>query len=470
MIGQRAHGLLRLLLTLQVLAAGALFIVMFFAMETVQGRLSPEVRERYPIYLGLVVLSLAIGGRMAALDRERWHGASLDLGAARRATFAAKQTGVAAATLFLFLVATKDAAISRSFLFLFIALLYPVLLVMHITLPRRLAKWFFGDNPRDATLLAGPADLARELAGWLNVKRTLGIKAVGRIGPPVPAAEEGSVPWLGGYDCLERIIEDHGIQRILLLGAHAAEETGIAEFCERIGIRILVYNDLETRMKRPLLHFHDDGRLFAALRREPLDNPFHRAVKRAFDLAISLPVVALILPPLTLFVWVLQRIQSPGPVFHRQIRSGLQNRSFEILKFRTMHIHNAPEDLQACAQDARVYPAARWLRRYSLDEFPQFLNVLRSEMSLIGPRPHLPEHNRRFSELTARYNGRAWIKPGITGLAQVRGFRGEIVSDSDLRARVESDFEYLENWSLSLDVAIFFRTLGQLAFPPRQAY
>jgi putative colanic acid biosynthesis UDP-glucose lipid carrier transferase len=125
---------------------------------------------------------------------------------------------------------------------------------------------------------------------------------------------------------------------------------------------------------------------------------------------------------------------------------------------------------QASTNDDRVYPLGKWFRRLSIDEVPQFWNVLRGDMSIVGPRPHLIEHNNQFSRLLADYHVRAFVKPGITGLAQVRGFRGEARNSSDIENRVACDLEYLENWNLSLECGIILRTCAQLFFPPRTAY
>jgi putative colanic acid biosynthesis UDP-glucose lipid carrier transferase len=168
-------------------------------------------------------------------------------------------------------------------------------------------------------------------------------------------------------------------------------------------------------------------------------------------------------------VWLCQRLQSPGPLWHRQKRAGLQNRPFEILKFRTMHTGSGDETVQAKRGDARIYPLGRWLRRFSLDEIPQFLNVLSGEMSVVGPRPHLVEHNKQFAEVVQQYHLRTFIKPGITGLAQVRGFRGEARTLDDISARLQSDLIYLENWSLTLDFGIVLRTIWQMIRPPATA-
>jgi lipopolysaccharide/colanic/teichoic acid biosynthesis glycosyltransferase len=134
-----------------------------------------------------------------------------------------------------------------------------------------------------------------------------------------------------------------------------------------------------------------------------------------------------------------------------------------------MHDGNGELGKQATANDARIFPAGRWLRKFSIDEFPQFLNVLRGEMSVVGPRPHLVEHNQQFSHGMAGYHLRAFVKPGITGLAQVRGFRGEAKTPEDIEARLQSDMVYLENWSVPLDVAIILRTIWQVFSPPKSA-
>jgi lipopolysaccharide/colanic/teichoic acid biosynthesis glycosyltransferase len=204
---------------------------------------------------------------------------------------------------------------------------------------------------------------------------------------------------------------------------------------------------------------------------EPLDNPLNRVLKRLLDIGVALPVVCLVLPPLTLVVWLMQRWQSPGPVFYRQLRSGLNRERFSIYKFRTMRA----DDARACAQqatatDSRVYAFGRFLRRSSLDEVPQFLNVILGTMSVSGPRPHLLEHDEQFGRLEHAYFKRHFVKPGITGLAQSKGFRGELLVSSDLANRVHYDELYVANWSLGLDLSILLHTVRQVISPPRSAY
>jgi lipopolysaccharide/colanic/teichoic acid biosynthesis glycosyltransferase len=148
----------------------------------------------------------------------------------------------------------------------------------------------------------------------------------------------------------------------------------------------------------------------------------------------------------------------------------LQNQPFDILKYRTMHVHTPDPHAQTSERDPRVFPGGYGLRRFSIDELPQFWNVLRGEMSIVGPRPHLVEHNEQFARALHNYHVRAHVKPGITGLAQVKGFRGETKTQQDVIKRVKADIYYLENWSLTLDVWIILQTFGQLFFPPKTAH
>ena len=193
-------------------------------------------------------------------------------------------------------------------------------------------------------------------------------------------------------------------------------------------------------------------------------------MKRALDVAISLPVVVLLLPFLSILVSLLHRWQSPGSLFFHQLRTGMQGQDFLLYKFRTMHPNNPDEAVQAKENDSRIFAAGRWMRKVSLDEMPQFLNVLKGEMSVVGPRPHLRKHDDLFRQKMISYGVRTFIKPGITGLAQVRDLRGEILTDQDVIQRVRSDLDYLENWSLLLDFEIIVRTLGKVVFPSKNAH
>ena len=216
----------------------------------------------------------------------------------------------------------------------------------------------------------------------------------------------------------------------------------------------------------------NDRFAFAAQAAEPLDNPINCLMKRTLDLAVAIPVVCFVLPPLTLLVAIAHRLQSPGPVFHRQERSGLNRQIFHIFKFRTMQVGSeAQRGTQATRDDSRVFPFGRFLRKTSLDEFPQFINVLLGEMSVSGPRPHLLEHDQKFAAMVGSYYMRHFVKPGITGLAQSEGFRGEVIGRPELlQKRIDHDLRYVNIWSLELDLRIIASTARQVVRPPRAAY
>ncbi|WP_460448008.1 exopolysaccharide biosynthesis polyprenyl glycosylphosphotransferase [Alsobacter sp. SYSU BS001988] len=194
-----------------------------------------------------------------------------------------------------------------------------------------------------------------------------------------------------------------------------------------------------------------------------------RAAKRALDLAIATLGLA-VLWPLFLVIALAIKLDSPGPIFFRQRRHGLDHATFRILKFRTMTtMDEAGHGPQAARHDPRVTRLGRHLRRFSIDELPQLINVISGEMSLVGPRPHAVAHNYLYEAQLPGYARRHSVKPGITGWAQVHGLRGETDTLDKMRARVERDLEYVEIWSLRLDLKILALTLFSLR-PYRNAF
>jgi putative colanic acid biosynthesis UDP-glucose lipid carrier transferase len=194
---------------------------------------------------------------------------------------------------------------------------------------------------------------------------------------------------------------------------------------------------------------------------EPFDltnKPVQQFLKRAFDLALALPLFVLLAPAM-LAVAILIRIDSKGPAIFRQTRLGRDGKPFQIVKFRTMTVIEDGDNVtQVRKGDARVTRIGRWLRRSSLDELPQFINVIAGDMSLVGPRPHAIVHDRLYSTLIENYQLRQLVKPGITGWAQVNGFRGETPDVEDMRGRVTLDIWYARRANFALDLKILLRT------------
>lgn len=484
MVSKRVQGLLRLIFLAQAGVASALFWGLFLAMD-VMGQFGDELRDRYFWYWIVAVSSLLLGSGPASSDPSKYFTLQVSRENAYRRTL--RLTFAVAAGLLIFLVATKDqGAISRQFLFIYLLLLHPALFLAQWFIPRRLAGFILGKTRRDRALVLTERDVPARLASWLDLKKVMGIEAAGYLSArlenspqadnqPGEARHQGLAPGglrrLGSLDEIDSVLSSFGITQVIMTESLSLSGGGdkILQKCEAAGARVIVHLELGQALRRNLVHFVDDGSQFLAARSEPLESPFNRALKRLFDVVVASLVVSIVLPPVALFVWLAQRIQSPGPLLFRQKRAGLNNVQFDMLKFRTMRTDHGEEARQAVAGDGRVYPFGRFLRRFSLDELPQFLNVLRGEMSVVGPRPHLPEHNAQFAAAFDAYNLRAWVKPGITGLAQVRGHRGPVNSPEDVRKRVESDIEYLENWQLLLDADIVLRTIAQMLFPPPKA-
>ena len=463
MLTQRTEGLYRVFLLCQIFIVAAVFWLGVWIMVTFYSEGGALTWGRYSIYCGMLVLGVIL----ETLSRAKASFLQNELLRPHRLSL--RQTAAGVGLLVLYLVAAKDAFISRVFLFNFVPWLYIALLFSHYYLPSILARGIF--RREDKTVLIGSSQRAAQLRDWLERKAEIGFRTVGLISDEATTEDVG-VPLLGKRDELERIIRERGITQVILLEfpLFAENNQNVIQICDQLGIRLLILSDLEERLRHSVTHFEDGGFRFIGLREEPLENPLNRFVKRAIDFLIALPVIVFVFPVLAIIVWIAQRFQSPGPLFHVQKRAGMQNREFEIYKFRTMRSDNGQVARQASETDERVYPLGKWFRKLSVDEVPQFWNVLRGEMSIVGPRPHLIEHNREFSKFMANYHVRTFVKPGITGLAQVRGFRGEARNSTDIENRVACDIEYLENWNLSLECAIIVRTFAQLVSPPRSAY
>lgn len=186
-----------------------------------------------------------------------------------------------------------------------------------------------------------------------------------------------------------------------------------------------------------------------------------KTVKRIFDIVFALMALVLLLPLwVVLAIWI--GVTSPGGIFFRQRRTGLHGREFNLLKFRSMRINDIADEAQAGANDPRVTAVGRLLRKSSLDELPQLINVLRGDMSIIGPRPHMLKHTEYYSRLIPDYMRRHEMRPGLTGYAQIKGFRGPTPRLEDMENRVRADLEYIDHFSLWLDLKIFFLTIWKM--------
>lgn len=202
----------------------------------------------------------------------------------------------------------------------------------------------------------------------------------------------------------------------------------------------------------------------------PLDNAFNAVLKRVFDVLFSGFMIVAVLSWLIPLVGILIKWESKGPIFFIQKRNGINNKVFSCLKFRSMTPNDYADEKQATKNDPRITKIGAFLRRTSLDEMPQFINVVLGDMSIVGPRPHTVAMNKDFRALIERYDSRHKIRPGITGLAQVRGYRGEIENSYQIRNRVRLDSFYIHNWSFLLDMGIMAKTFREVTSNKDDAY
>jgi putative colanic acid biosynthesis UDP-glucose lipid carrier transferase len=207
-----------------------------------------------------------------------------------------------------------------------------------------------------------------------------------------------------------------------------------------------------------------------SFRQEPLESVLNRAIKRLFDIIFSLLIIVFIFSWLFPILAVLIKLESRGPIFFIQRRSGRNNKSFNCYKLRSMYVNYESDHKQAIRGDSRITKTGAFFRKTNIDELPQFFNVLVGNMSTVGPRPHMISHTEQYSKLIDKFMVRHFLKPGITGWAQINGLRGETKTTQAMLERVEADVWYLENWSFLLDLKIVFLTIWNIIKGDKNAF
>ncbi len=240
--------------------------------------------------------------------------------------------------------------------------------------------------------------------------------------------------------------------------------------CENLFIDFYYVPNMDGYLHRSMTFSELGPMTVVKLRDEPLSNPVNAFIKRFFDIVASLLFLVLIYPFVWCFVAVGTSLSSPGPILFKQKRTGYKGRPFTMYKFRSMKVNADADKLQATADDPRKTKFGDFLRRTSIDELPQFINVLKGDMSIIGPRPHMELHTEMYTKLVDEYLVRHMVKPGLTGWAQVNGCRGETKTTEAMADRVRYDIWYIEHWTLGLDLKILLKTIAQILGGDKQAY
>lgn len=321
------------------------------------------------------------------------------------------------------------------------------------------------DNSR--VVIAGAGPNLPLLAEYLKNDRTSGYQYVGYL-----ADEKGGDKWLGRFIDLKDICEKSGINELFIVAEEVSpqQRSLLKNAAQDAHLQVSLIPDIRGFNAYRQQYYHIDQTPIIALGNSPLQLMSYKLIKRSIDIALSLAAIVFVFSWLGPLIMLGIRLSSRGSVFFRQKRTGYHNRTFTMLKYRTM-VPNSKAGLVATSKgDPRVTGIGRILRRSSLDELPQLFNVLAGQMSLIGPRPHMLSHTEAWEDTIPRYLYRHHVKPGMTGLAQVRGLRGEVSDPQDVKARVEQDIYYFEHWSLMLDLRIALLTLWRIIRGDEKAY
>lgn len=302
-------------------------------------------------------------------------------------------------------------------------------------------------------IVIGSGALAERYVSVIRSYQELGFQMVGYVGDPI---EREDWTWLGGYEELELALDMYDCDEAVaaLEAAEFERMAQVIEACERTGTKLAM---VPFYTKYTTVHPEVDiiGDLpVINLRRIPLDNLGNAFMKRTMDILGSVLLI-LIMSPIMLVAFIGTKLSSPGPAIFKQKRIGKDKKPFIMYKFRSMRVNSAQQTGWTTDTDNRKTKFGALLRKLSIDELPQFFNVLKGDMSLIGPRPELPHFVGQFKEEIPLYMVKHQVRPGITGWAQVNGYRG----DTSIKARVEHDIFYIENWSVALDIRILFMTV-----------
>lgn len=279
--------------------------------------------------------------------------------------------------------------------------------------------------------------------------------------------------YLGSKSSLYEFVFENLIDEIYvaLSEVNKKEVKALTKFSNENNIQLkLIPNSNELYSKSQQAEVYEGDFKVLSVKKLPFEFFENRIIKRVFDTFLSFFFILFLMSWLTPILWILIKLESKGPLFFKQEREGLNGNSFFCYKFRSMKTNREADKLQAIKNDYRITKIGRFIRKTSIDELPQFFNVFLGDMSVVGPRPHMNSHAVKFEQEVTDYIKRYAVKPGITGLAQVRGYRGGIKKKSDIENRVRLDIFYIENWSFLFDVKIIFNTIFNVFEGEENAY
>lgn len=322
------------------------------------------------------------------------------------------------------------------------------------------------------TVIVGANRTAERLRDELDSDAGFGYRTLGFFDDRCPDGFKYREQYVGTLDELGKFVADNRVDQIYYTlpdeGSRAMQR--VVKIADDNCAEFFLVPTADPSLGRGFTLHSIGAMTVLAGRRNPLKNPFNAGVKRAFDFVASTIFLCTLYPLIYIPVAIAIKLSSPGPVYFKQKRTGYEGQSFNCYKFRTMHVNKDADTCQATADDKRKTRLGDFLRRTSIDELPQFINVWKGDMSIVGPRPHMLKHTEDYSKLIDQYMVRHIVKPGITGWAQVNGYRGITDQLWKMERRVEYDVWYIENWTFLLDLKIIVRTVINAVHGERNAF
>lgn len=363
-------------------------------------------------------------------------------------------------------------SLSTRFLIIFYTT-FLVLLVLYRLIFRHFVKIYRrkGGNRRTVALVGDGSNMV-ELYEEMTADPTSGFKVVGYFAEHPSDNYPKECCYLGTPQEVIPYLKKSKAEQLYcgLTSSHSKEILPIISYCENNLIHFYSVPNVRNYLKRRM-HLELIGNVpVLDIRQEPLAQPENRLAKRLFDIVFSLLFLCTIFPIIFIIIGLAIKITSPGPIFFKQKRIGEENKEFWCYKFRSMRVNKDSDKVQATLNDPRKTRLGNFMRKTSIDELPQFINVLLGDMSVVGPRPHMLKHTEEYSKLIDKYMVRHLVKPGITGWAQVTGFRGETKELWQMEGRVERDIWYLEHWTFMLDLYIIYKTVKNAVKGEKEAY
>ena len=357
--------------------------------------------------------------------------------------------------------------------------LFYIVLILVIVSYRLAFRYFLelyrkqGGNVRKVILI-GSHENMQELYHAMTDDPTSGYRVLGYFEDFPSDRYPGDVSYLGSpqevNEFLKRNVGQVDQLYCSLPSARSAEIIPIINYCENHLVRFFSVPNVRNYLKHRM-HFEMLGNVpVLSIRREPLELLENRILKRTFDIVCAALFLCTIFPFIYIVVGIAIKMNSPGPVFFKQKRSGEDGKEFWCYKFRSMRVNTQCDTLQATEHDPRKTKIGEIIRRTSIDELPQFINVLKGDMSIVGPRPHMLKHTKEYSQLINKFMVRHFVKPGITGWAQVTGYRGETKELWQMEGRVIRDIWYIEHWAFLLDLYIIYKTVYNAIHGEKEAY